>query len=112
MPSLRTAQQVAFSRSEFCVPEHPDVAILKANFSCEGLHNQYGYELEGVKKINVPRIMVTLYPAGIGKAYVKGDGYVDPLEIVWLAKCKINKQVCFHLNTNTGDYMVFQRNTN
>lgn len=109
MADLRTAQQVAIARSEFCIPEDPDVAILKANFNCEGLHNPYGYALEGVKKHTVWRIMVTLYPPGIGKVYMKGDGFVDPLEIVRRAKCDIDRQVCFHRNEHTGDYMVFQR---
>lgn len=109
MADLRTAQQVAIARSEFYVPEDPDFAILKANFNCEGLHNPAGYALEGVKEHIVSQMVVRLYPPGIGKAYMRGDGFVDPLEIVRSAGCYIDRQVCLHRNTNTGWYMVFQR---
>ncbi|HEC66408.1 MAG TPA: hypothetical protein ENI23_14065 [bacterium] len=111
MALLKTSSEIAHLRSQFTMPESPELILLKKNLSCKGMHNEGGYPLEGVTEHRVDRMYVHFYEPRLGVVRFKNDGLVDPLQIIKAAGCHIDQQVCLHRNENTGDYMVFQKST-
>lgn len=106
---LQTSAEIAMARARVCAPETPEFTLVRENLSCDGMHNSGGYPLEGVTEYRVNSFSVGLHPPGANVMLVRGDGWIDPVQLVKLAGCDNGRPLCFHRNVHNGIYMVFQR---